>query len=202
MIPKIEFRYSGVYDNKFRSNPRIQKSLKQSKLKYLSPKEITKFSGEIAEEWKKIDKKILRELEKATGLKWQEKKIICYVIGAGIPFSDPLTVSIIRRKNLKETKEYFIDTLIHELIHQIYCQGENLQKADEAWNYFFRKYKKESHTTKIHIPLHAVYSHIYYKFFDEKRMMVDYNYMKEVPDYNKSWNIVLDEGYQNIIKEF
>jgi hypothetical protein len=33
--------------------------------------------------------------------------------------------------------------------------------------------KKESERTRIHIPLYAIHSHIYFKFFDEKRLKKD-----------------------------
>ena len=71
----------------------------------------------------------------------------------------------------------------------------------KVWEYFKRKYKKESFTTKIHIPLHALHSHIYYKFFNEKRLKRDVKEMSQLPDYKKSWQIIQEEGYQNIINE-
>jgi hypothetical protein len=196
MIPKIRFRYSDIYDVRYRNNPRIQETLKKQGKTYPSEKRILNYISQIKKEWEKIEKKILTELEKVSGLRWKEKKIICYCIGQGIPFSDPLTMPVSRPKT------YFIDTLIHELIHQLMTQENNLNKSKNAWSYFFKKYKKEEYNTIIHIPLHAIHSHIFHKFFSQKRLNHDYKYIKRLPAYKRSWDTVKKEGYQNIIKEF
>ncbi len=100
----------------------------------------------------------------------------------------------------KKYSDYFIDVLIHELIHNLFIQ--NFERTKKAWQYFHRKYKKEPETTRIHIPLHAIHSHIYLKFYSEKRLKRDIKLISRLPAYKKSWQIVQKEGYQNIIREF
>ncbi len=187
MTPKVDFRYSWVYDEKF----------KKKTADYPSEKTILNYINKVKKLWAIHESKILNELSKISGLKWKEKKIVCYIISRGYPFSDPLTIPIFERYPL-----WFIDTLTHELIHQLFIQKGNEERAKKSWNFFYKKYKKESRTTRIHIPLHAIHSHIYLKFFDRKRLEKDIKIMSRHKDYKRSWGIVKKEGYQNIINEF
>ena len=197
MIPEIEFRYSNIYDDSYRNYLWVQKRLKKEKRKYPSHREILNYIKKIEEVWDKIEKNVLKELSNISGLKWKEKKIICYVVGYANPFSDPLTIPIY----IKDY-DYFIDILIHELIHQIFTQEGNLDKSKKSWNYLFKKYKKETWNTKIHIPLHAIHSQIYLKFFNKNRMQKDISYVSGFKDYKRSWEIVLKETPDKIIKDF
>ena len=159
MIPKIIFKYSWIYDQNWKKWIKIYK---RKKGRYPSTKQILNYIEKVEKLWRKDEKKILEELSKVSGLKWRSKIIYCYVVGRCIPFSDPLTLS------LYDKLDYFIDVLIHELIHQLFTQRGNMDKSKKAWNYINRKYRKESHTTRIHIPLHAIHSYIYLKFLIKK----------------------------------
>ena len=74
----------------------------------------------------------------------------------------------------------------------------NLKIWKKSWSYVYRKYKNESRTTQIHIPLHAIHEHILRTLFNEKRLKREINDV-DVKDYIRSWEIVQKEGYQNII---
>ena len=139
---------------------------------------------------------ILKEMSHVTGLKWKEKKIVCYVVGRALPFSDPLTIGTYRKK------EGFIDVLTHELIHQLFIQPGNEDKSSKTWKYFYTKYKAETHKVKVHVPLHAIHEHLFRTIMGEKRLQEELDWTKNIPDYGRSWEIVQKEGYQNIIKEF
>lgn len=193
-IPKIIFRYSWIYDKNWKEWIKIYK---RKFGKYPSSKHILNYIQKVEKLWRKHEKITLKELSKITNLKWKSKFIYCYVVGQSIPFSDPLTMPV-----YDKYPDYFIDTLIHELIHQLFVQNGNFKKSERAWNYIYRKYKKESRTTKIHIPVHAIHSHIYLKFFDEKRLKRDIRIISFLHDYKKAWEIVQKEGYKNIIREF
>jgi len=190
--PKIIFDYSWIYDE-------IWKEvwiLKKEKIKeYPSTKKILNYIKKVEKLWKKEEKKILQELSKITHLEWKSKIINCYVVGKRRPFSSPLTMPIYEKH-----PDYFIDVLIHELIHNLFFP--NYKKMEKAWKYIERKYKTKSKITKIHIPLHAVHSHIYLKFYSEKRLKRDIEHISRFPEYKKSWDIVQKEGYKNIINEF
>jgi hypothetical protein len=137
----------------------------------------------------------MQELSRITDLKWKSKYIDCYVVGKCRPFSSPLTIPI-----YKNYMDYFIDVLIHELIHNLFIQ--NNRETIKAWQYFDKKYDKETKKTRTHIVLHSIHSYIYLKFFGEKRLKRDMEWISHLPDYRKSWKIVQKEGYKNIISEF
>lgn len=192
--PKIIFKYSWIYDQIWKEGQILR--TKKSKNYPLSRK-ILNYIKKIEKLWKKEEKRIIRELSRVAHLKWKSKLIDCYVVGRCRPFSQPLTMPI-----YEKYPDYFIDVLTHELIHNLFVQEGNLKKSKKAWQYFYRKYKKDTITTKIHIPLYATQSHIYYKFFNKKRLERDIKLVNFFPDYKKSWQIVRKEGYKNIVNEF
>lgn len=196
MIPTVRFKFSWIYDQNYRKSPGIQRWLKEQELNYPSIDKIKAYIEKAERSWRPIEKKILSEQSKILGLPWHEKETVCYLVGVGIPFSDPLTISIIKR-----SENAFVDVLTHEMVHQLFMQGNNYENSKKAWDYIYTKYKSESQVTKIHIPLHALHKHILLNFFDKKRFS---NEMKSVksPDYIRSWEIVERDGYEQILQEF
>ena len=188
MKPKIEFVYSVIYDSQYREFFKIKK--------YPSRNSIIKYIKEIKKIWNKQEIKILKEISKVSGLKWKEKEIKCYVIGAGRPISNPLTISIFYYKN----KNYFVDSLTHELIHQIQMQDDG--KWHKWWGYLEKTYGRESFTTKAHISIHAIHWKLILNLFDEKRLKNEIKFSSRWKEYERSREIVEKEGYGNIIKKF
>jgi 2-hydroxy-3-keto-5-methylthiopentenyl-1-phosphate phosphatase len=186
MIPKIEFRYSRIYDSKYRDG------FEKKGEKYPSSEEILEHIRKINDFWDKENKIILKEISKVTKLKWKEKKIICYIIGKGRSFSDPLTMRIF------DKIEYFRDTLIHELIHQIQMQND-LKKWFEYVNEI---YKEETKLTKNHILLDAFLSKIIERLYGKDRLKEIINSQADYPDYKRAWDIVGKEKANKIIKKF
>jgi len=192
LIPKIIFKYSWIYDQNWKivwldSKKKVFKT-------YPSPEMVFKYIKKIEKLWRKEEKKVLTEISKITGLKWQEKFIDCYVVGRRIPFSQPLTMQVY------EKYDYFIDVLTHELIHNIFIQNE--KNLGNCWKYFFEKYKKEPNNTQVHIYLHAFHKHIFLKLYNERRLKREIESISRFPAYKRSWEIVQRDGYQNIINEF
>ncbi|MEX2016927.1 MAG: hypothetical protein WD876_00435 [Candidatus Pacearchaeota archaeon] len=184
MIPEIEFVYSSVYDNKWNAP--------QEKLPI---KLINNYLKLIEKMWGRIAKKTLGEISKNSGLKWRERKIKCYFLSKGKSFSDPLTI-----KYYKD-KKYFIDVLTHELIHQI--QTQDTENRWYKWrNYIAKKYSKETKLTRGHIFLNAVLYKVVEKVHGKKRLNSLIKFDWQFKDYKRSWEIVQNEGYQNIINEF
>lgn len=194
MIPKIEFRYSKPYDDRFRENPLIIDKLKRLNKKYPKREEIIIYKKKIEKHWIKEEKLILKEISKIYGLLWKEKVIKCYIVGACRPFSDPLTLKV--HKNYED----FRDSLIHELMHQI--QNQNSNKIKNWWKYVDKNYKNENRLTKNHILLHSFLEKIYLKLFDSSRLEHDEKKCSKDKDYAKAWEIVNQEGADNIIKKF
>ncbi len=192
--PKIIFTYSWIYNQQCKE---WTKFLERKGVKYPSARKILNRIKIVKPLWKKQEKKILEELSKVSGLKRKKNEIPCYVVGRMIPFSDPLTLPIYNKH-----PDYFIDVLVHEVIHQLFIQDGNRMRAKKAWAYIHRKFKNESLITRIHIPLHALHSYIYLKFFDEDRLGMEISSSKFSPDYKRSWELVQEIGYKKIIDEF
>ena len=199
MIPKITFRYSEIHDEMMKlqletayvayKKPKTKKAVEN----YPSPKRIKNYILKIEPLWKKQEKRILQEISKLTNLHWIEKIIKVYVVGNFRPYSDPLTV------RLENNPKDFIDILTHELIHQIQSQNSKIFKKWLA--YMKKKYKKEKRRTKSHILLHAVHKMIYLRLFNKKRL--NRNIKRSYRDsYKRAWEIVEEEGAENIIKKF
>jgi len=194
MNPKIIFKYSRIYDEHWKG---LGKFYGVKDVKYPSEQEIGSYIKKAEKGWRRYEAKILTELSKIIGLKWEEKAITCYVVGRCIPISDPLTLKIY------DDLSRFIDVLTHELIHQLLAsQDANLNKSKKAWDHLYKEYKNESFMTVVHVPVHALHKHILMKFFGEKRLKNEIESLMMFPDYKKSWDIVEKEGYANIIKEF
>lgn len=195
MIPKIEFRYSPMYDSQHRLNPRVAESLKKRDKNYPTVLETINFKKDLEKIWEKEGDKILRKISEFTEIEWNEKGIICYIISAGAQMSDPLTVRVY------ENIEDGFDTLTHELIHCIFRFFKK-KKGVEWENYLKSKYSDLSQITINHIFLHAIHKKIYLNLFNKDRLKKDIEINGKDPDYAKSWEIVEKEGYENIIKKF
>lgn len=192
MIPEIEFCNSQVYDEKWRL------FYAGNKMDYPP---YAKLSGKIRrleKTWNKDGSRILREIEKVSGLYWKDKKIQCFVVGRAVPFSYPLTMSVDDRYPI----DYMADILTHELIHQIFIQNDKGDGMYDAWKYFYAHYKKEAENTIIHIPVHAIHWRVMMRLFDEKRLKREIDNVAGFADYKRAWDIVLQEGAGNIISEF
>lgn len=203
--PKINFIYSPIYDGRCKECTKLLERGKN--ITYPSSQEIIRFIKQVEKRWKPQEKKILTEMAKLVNFSWSDKEIKCYIVGRCRPFSDPLTIMVYYQTKSKAYDiDQFIDTLTHELIHQLFIQDGNRQRGQKAWDYIHRKYKKESLSTKVHIVLESIHKAIYLKFFDEKRLQNDIRWAKKVSkkykQYKRAWEIVERDGYQNIIKEF
>ena len=152
MIPKIIFRYSWIYDQRWKDLDLLNKD------SYPAADAIKAYIKVVEPLWQKDHHEILEELSNISTLSWQEETITCYVVGRTIPFSDPLTIPI-----FKEVFDNFIDVLTHELIHQLFIQ--NSQRLEKSWNYVYKQYKEYAFNTRIHIPLHALHEHISYSIY-------------------------------------
>jgi len=199
MIPKIEFNYSGQYNELFKNYLGLKYKLsKNHELKkildnYPTENKILSYIKMIGKYWKNEEKEILNSIEKITGLKWRED-IKVYMVGKCIPFSKPLTMCI------DFSKLDFRDTLTHELIHVIQSQNKPIYKK---WNdYVTKNYPKEDIITRNHIFLHAVHKNIYLSLFNKKRLMKNIQKSSHNEPYKIAWEIVEKEGCENIIKKF
>lgn len=195
MIPKIDFKYSYVYDEIFRNSLELKKFLKKQGKRYPSPVEIIDFMNEIEVVWKTEGNRILDEMSNISGIKWRVRNISCYVVGACRPMSDPLTIKICNDIT------HGIDILTHELIHQLQSTVPD-KKWDKWQKYLDEKYSRETRTTKDHIFLNAVHMALYLQLFGADRLMRDMWNSNVSNDYKRSWEIVEKEGPDKIVNKF
>ncbi len=201
LIPKVEFVHSFIYDKI------IVEEFWEDKYNYdKSQKRISNYIKKIEPQWRKVEKKVLLELSKVTGLKWCEPKIKCYVTTHHLdaPFSDPLTIGLFYGEHDEHTMSTgnFLDVLAHELIHQLFIQQGKDKKFQHAYWKQINRYKNEHFNVTIHILLHALLKHILLKYFGKEMLKKELEGSKKLYDYNRAWQIVEKEGYQNIISEF
>ena len=187
MIPKIEFRYSKIYDEKYRNRKFIQDYLKEKGDKYPSVKQVQSYVKKVEKLWRGKNQNILKEISKITKLKWKDKKIICYIIGFGQSFY------------VKSPKR-FIQTLTHELIHQIQIQNNDLFMK---WReYLLEKYKNETRLTRNHILVSAIHWKVLEKLYNKNMIKEEVKNNENFIDYKRAWEIVEKETPDKIIKKF
>lgn len=193
-MPKIFFRHSTVYNQHFKEFVKLK--YPQDEAFYPPDEKIMNYITEVNKKWNEIEQNILDEMARITNLNWSMKFITCYVVGNCVPFSDPLTMKVF------ENVDRFIDTLVHELIHQLFVQKDNRKKMEQIYRRIEDRFENETKKTKIHIPLHAVHTHLYKKLFNEERLKNDIERSDKFNDYKRAWEIVNSEGFENILKLF
>ena len=133
---KIKFTYSPIYDNLL---------TEMSKKEYTSEqmKEMEFYKVELEATWKKEEKKIIKEIEKISKLKFKDDKE-CFLVYhmKYTAISSPLTLK--REPHLERAKTI----LIHEIIHTLF--SDNREKVAELIE---NTYPKEGFEFKIQVPV-------------------------------------------------
>ncbi|MBM3232155.1 hypothetical protein FJZ21_02125 [Candidatus Pacearchaeota archaeon] len=195
MIPKVNFKYSYIYDELFRSSKELNKILKKNGKRYPSSVEIIEFMERLEIVWGNEGNKILDEISKLSGIKWKTNSISCYIVGACRPMSEPLTIKVCGDIT------HAVDVLTHELIHCLQI-GISDKKWDKWLKYLDSKYPRENKNTKGHIFLNAVQMALYLDFFGVDRLIRDMWNSNVSVDYKRSWEIVEKEGSDKIVNKF
>ena len=199
-IPKVEFRWSFIYEEKFHAP--FVKGIIFNRESYRTY--VERYIERVKQKWQPISSEVLGFMAKISNLKWKAKTIPCYIVKISTigPISDPLTIPIqlkVGKKVFRLTTDRFIDILIHELIHNLFIQNETI---DRYFDYLInKKYRKEGWNVAIHVPIHAIHQEIFLKFFDKKRLDREKKICENYPDYKRAWEIVEKEGSKEIIKE-
>lgn len=200
MIPKINFRWSFIYQEEIH----LPDSISYNDID--AEKYVKKFIAKLNKWWDNHGDQILRFMEDITGLQWKTNDVTCYVIKISKhgPISDPLTVPI----QLVEDGEIFtlslnryIDMVVHELIHRLFVQNDKL--LDEYFDFLIKKkYANKNWNVASHVPVHAIHKEIFLRFFNRRRLNVEIEACKYYPDYKQAWDIVNEEGSQQVLAEF
>jgi len=138
------------------------------------------------------DKVILRlkELTRRT----PERSLECFVFGGGInPMSTPFLMPVMSRDGMRSDEE-FVDVMIHEILH-IFIAG-----ADKYFDMIRDKYSEELVLTHNHIIIYAFLEKIYLEMFQSQP--IDFNRTDLPEGYSRAIEIVREEGYENLIKDY
>ena len=188
-IPKIEFRYSWIYnqENKARFTDPL----------YPPADKIREYIEEVKEAWKPKQKTLLNAIAKNSGLPWREDAIVCYVVGRGVPMSDPLTMPL-----YENNRDLFIEKFVHELIERILMHPRNLEVKQDFWEAMFRAFSADGVKVSYRVPVDAIYSEIHAKYFKLSKAYTDESLMTRNLDYRRAWELVNELGHKKIIEQF
>lgn len=195
--PSIEFRYSAIYDEQWRFVWNQNKE--NDKNAYPNPLEIFKFSKKLQKEWRKKEQDIFVAIAKITGISWQEKNHICYIVGKASPFSDPFTMPVFGEK---APIDYAADVVTHELIHRNLIQLNGSKIATKGLARLKKNFFKDNENVRVHIIVHAIHELVFRKVFNAERLEREQRIMKDYEDYRRAWEIVNSESAGKILKLF
>ena len=102
---------------------------------------------------------------------------------------------------LYKNKNDFIDTLIHELIHQIIIQ--NREELKPYRKFLRKKFKNDSTVTQNHILLYAILEELHPLLFEnQKRWNREVKRVSTNPDYKRALEILRIEGRDKLKNDF
>lgn len=185
--PKIEFRYSWVYDQEHK--------LRFTDPLYPSGDNIRKYVEEVSDAWRPRQRSLLNKISKLSGLAWKEETIVCYVVGRGVPMSDPLTMPL-----YEDNTELFIEKLIHELIERLIMHPKNLKLRGDFWEEMFRAMAEDGVKVSYMVPVNAIYQKILASHFPSagpEESLISRNL-----DYRRAWEIVNNIGSSSVVERF
>lgn len=192
----VEFRYSPIYDDQCRAAFDL---LPKYERPYPDAKTTTAFMHRLENEWRKNEHRVFAAIQKYSNVKWSVKKHLCYVVGSGIPFSDPLTMPVFAPQ---APIDYASDVLCHELIHRNLLEPAFLAKWKKIFAKLKNRYQKDTENTLIHVIVHAIHEQIFLHLFSEDRLKRDKRIMSAHPDYRRAWKIVEKVGAKKIIETY
>jgi hypothetical protein len=149
--------------------------------------------------WMPYEQRVLEAMTDILGLQFRQNYIDVYIAPWFYAFSDPMVIGV------GYEPDRFVDVLTHELLHRLLTDSTSVlpeKRLVSEWQKLFGK--EHSHTTVVHIPVHAVHTAIYLDYLKEPQRLerdkaMDKKYANE--GYVKSWGYVGEQGYKEIIEE-
>ncbi len=195
-IPKVRIEYSWLLEEA--ASGHIRKGLNIEVP--IAPPEVTKKRvKDYKKAWDPYEKKILRAIQKVTGLKFKQNYIDVYIAPFFAAFSDPLVIGT------RNEPDAFVDVLTHELIHRI-CEDNTKYPfmKEPDWAKVFGKDYSEN--TLAHIQVHAIHKAIYLDYLKEperlERDIHSSRTYRNAESYKEAWDYVEKNGYKEVIKQF
>ncbi|MDO8617313.1 MAG: hypothetical protein Q7N87_00230 [Candidatus Uhrbacteria bacterium] len=195
-IPHVTFRYSPIYDEQWRAAFDL---LPKHERPYPDVKTTMVFMHRLEKEWRKNEQNTFKAIQKYSGIRWTIKEHLCYVVGSGDPFSDPLTMPVFAPQ---APIDYVSDVLCHELIHRNMIEPAFAIRWKRIFGKLQQKYPKDNENVLVHVVVHAIHDQIFKNIFSEDRLLREKRIMSVHPDYRRAWEIVDSIGAENFIKKY
>jgi hypothetical protein len=201
--PKIKIFYNHLLDPFFIGYAKQHNSRGWNRWTPPTKEKILERVKERKKEWRKYEKQILVAICEITELEF-ERNVIDVNIISGCPRDTSLPLIISSHNPI----EQFVNTLTHELIHKLFSDSFSLKKISKT--FFQEMFPNETKTVQNHIMVHAILKYIYLDVLKDKNKL-DKNLEKSkkhainknIPnDYARSWEIVEEKGYLNLIEDF
>ncbi len=192
----VAFRYSQIYDEQCRAAFELSPKHERP---YPAAKTIMAFMRRLEKEWRRDEQGVLNAIQRFSGIRWTTGEHVCYVVGSGIPFSDPLTMPVFAPQ---APIDYASDVLCHELIHRNLIEPSFSARWKKISVKLKRQYPKDTENALVHVLVHAIHEQIFLSLFSEERLRRDKRIMFVHPDYRRAWEIVEEVGAKKIIATY
>jgi|TARA_Y100000294_G_scaffold159513_1_gene162504 hypothetical protein len=141
--------------------------------------EAKKCLGEIEKSWRKVEKKVVKEIEKISKLKFKEG-VTCFLVkNMGYnALSHPLTIK------MNSDYDKFNDVLLHEMIHLILIQSSESKELLYSLN---RLYQKKDRSFIAHLPLLLIERRVVENLFGDKHYKNILKEDREIEGLKEVW---------------
>ena len=149
--------------------------------------------------WKKTGPKIVKGLEKVTGLTFAPNIIDCYI--ANTKFKGNISNPLIIGGAYKPAD--FVFVLTHELVHLLADDNQE----DYNWHEVAKKlYPKEEKFVAYHIMTNAIQEALYTDVLKNIDLVIQFISMSDElylgETHKPAWDIVEREGYKSVLQKF
>lgn len=187
-IPRLEFRHSWIYDQENR--------LRFTDPLYPSGDRIREYITGISQLWRTRSRTLLNSITRLSGLSWREDSMVCYVVGRGVPMSDPLTIPLYENQ-----PDVFIEKLAYQLVERNILHPGNLKLKSGFWEEMFRSLAEDGIKVSYMVPVNAIYRELQNRYFTPAQT-TEASLLTTNLDYKRAWEIVDSLGHTGIIERF
>lgn len=149
------------------------------------------------EVWNKVEQEhqVIEKLIELTG-RVPGRSLECFVFGAGLnTMSTPFLMPLLNRKGKKRSKEFFVETMIHELLHIFITSN-----TGEYWKMVEEKYANEEVACRNHILVYAMLYKLCKELFNSEP--IDFPRDDLPPGYLRAITLVKEIGHEVLIEEY
>ncbi len=194
--PEIRIQYSRLLDPFFRSlfELELEKDIQPEGVTYNNAETILNNIKEYKISWHERAP-VLTYMQETLQLDFYQTTIDVFVVGRiKNAISSPMIISSTK------TPDEFVDILTHELLHRLISDSKQKIPAKDI---LLKLFPTETMLCRNHVVVHAVLKKIYLEFLKvPQRLAIVKEHDKKSPDYLRAWEIVDEQGEDDIIAKF